>query len=65
MEKKDVNNKQQIPLNEEELNEVNGGFKHHKTMICPNCHLAIPWMGSVLESLNAHSSGCRGSVYVF
>lgn len=76
MEQQDQNNKQCTPLNEEELNDVNGGFSGLsilglstpvKQMYCPKCHLALRLWSSEMETLNAHySSGqCKGSVYVF
>ena len=73
MEQQDQNNKQCTPLNEEELNDVNGGLLSlelrlpEKQIYCPKCHLAIRLWSSEMESLNAHySSGqCKGSIYVF
>ena len=56
------------PLDEQELDKMNGGENCHTlpTITCPKCHKQIILNGSTFETLNEHYSKgqCKGSVFV-
>ena len=55
------------PLDEQELDKVNGGeICTWPTITCPKCHKQLILNGSTFETLNEHYSKgqCKGSVFV-